>query len=99
MTSQTIVITGASDGIGAAAARRLQADGNTVVLVGRSAAKTAAVADELGAPYHLADFSDLDQVRALADTLLTHPGLEIFELDHDADLALDLINPTPADWP
>ena len=78
MTSQTIVITGASDGIGAAAARRLSADGNTVVLVGRSAAKTAAVADELGAPYHLADFSDLDEVRALADTLAAaYPQIDV----------------------
>ena len=78
MTSQTIVITGASDGIGAAAARRLSADGNTVVLVGRSAAKTAAVADEPGAPHHLADFSALDEVRALADTLAAaYPQIDV----------------------
>ena len=69
MPSQTIVITGASDGIGAAAARRLSADGHLVVLVGRSPEKTAAVARELAAPYHVADFSDLDQVRRLADEL------------------------------
>ena len=37
---QTIVITGASDGIGAAAARQLTARGQKVVLVGRSRAKT-----------------------------------------------------------
>ncbi|MES2867445.1 MAG: SDR family NAD(P)-dependent oxidoreductase, partial [Actinomycetota bacterium] len=35
---KTVVITGASDGIGAAAARRLRADGHEVVIVGRSPA-------------------------------------------------------------
>jgi NAD(P)-dependent dehydrogenase (short-subunit alcohol dehydrogenase family) len=69
MTRQTIVITGASDGIGAAAARRLQAGGHEVVLVGRSKDKTSAVASELGAPFHVADFAELDQVRRLADEL------------------------------
>ena len=39
------------------------------MLAGRSPAKTAAVADELGAPYHLADYTDLDQVRNLASEL------------------------------
>jgi NAD(P)-dependent dehydrogenase (short-subunit alcohol dehydrogenase family) len=33
--SRTIVITGASDGIGAAAARKLHQDGHRVVVVGR----------------------------------------------------------------
>jgi NAD(P)-dependent dehydrogenase (short-subunit alcohol dehydrogenase family) len=69
MTARTIVITGASDGIGAAAARRLVAAGENVVLVGRSEAKTAAVAGPLGAPYHLADFTRLDEVRALGAEL------------------------------
>ncbi|HBH59453.1 MAG TPA: short-chain dehydrogenase, partial [Arthrobacter bacterium] len=36
MTQRTIVITGASDGIGAAAARTLTQAGDRVVVVGRS---------------------------------------------------------------
>ena len=52
----TIVITGASDGIGAAAARKLHALGEQVVVVGRSPERTAAVAAELGAPHFVADF-------------------------------------------
>jgi NADP-dependent 3-hydroxy acid dehydrogenase YdfG len=58
------VITGATDGVGAAAARRLTAAGNEVLVVGRSPVKTKAIADELGADYLCADFSDLAQVRA-----------------------------------
>jgi NAD(P)-dependent dehydrogenase (short-subunit alcohol dehydrogenase family) len=69
MQQQTIVITGASDGIGAAAARQLAAKGKRVVLVGRSRAKTAAVAADLNAPYYVADFTDLAQVRQLAAEL------------------------------
>lgn len=69
MTSKTIVITGASDGIGAAAARRISRGGDNVVLVGRTESKTAAVAAELGADYFLADFADLSQVRVLADKI------------------------------
>src|ERR1700679_1955705 len=75
---QTIVITGASDGIGAEAARQLAANGDRVVLVGRSPAKTAAVAAELNAPYHVADFADLDQVRVLAGTLAAeYPRIDV----------------------
>ncbi len=69
MTCRTIVITGASDGIGAAAARRLRRIGENVVVVGRSESKTAAVAAELDAHYFVADFADLSQVRALADKI------------------------------
>ncbi|HEY0718180.1 MAG TPA: SDR family NAD(P)-dependent oxidoreductase [Streptosporangiaceae bacterium] len=71
-------MTGASDGIGAAAARQLAAHGARVVLTGRSPGKTAAVAAELGAPYFVADFADLDQVRRLAATLAsTCPRIDV----------------------
>ena len=69
MAQQTILITGASDGIGAASARTLAARGHRVLIVGRSAEKTAAVAREAGAEPFVADFSRLDEVRALADTI------------------------------
>jgi NAD(P)-dependent dehydrogenase (short-subunit alcohol dehydrogenase family) len=78
MTRTTTVITGASDGIGAAAARELAGRGHEVVLVGRSATKTAALADELGAPSYTADFADLDDVRRLADAVgSAHPRIDV----------------------
>ncbi|PRY27450.1 SDR family NAD(P)-dependent oxidoreductase [Pseudosporangium ferrugineum] len=67
--SKTIVITGASDGIGAAAARRLQRDGHRVVVVGRSPGKTEAVARGIGADFFVADFTNLGEVRKLAASL------------------------------
>jgi len=63
---RTIVITGASDGIGAAAARTLARAGEQVVVGGRSAEKTRALAGDIGADYYLADFAQLSQVRDLA---------------------------------
>ena len=69
MSERTIVITGSSDGVGAAAARRLAAAGDNVVVIGRSVSKTKAIADELGTDYLCADFSDFAQVRALAADL------------------------------
>lgn len=72
--SRTIVITGASDGIGACAARTLAARGHHVVVVGRSAAKTEDVAREFGAPWYLVDFAHLDSVRELAERLRTDVG-------------------------
>ena len=78
MTRRTIVITGASDGIGAAAARRLCRSGDNVVVVGRSESKTTAVAAELDADYFVADFSDLSQVRALADKIRSeYPRIDV----------------------
>jgi NAD(P)-dependent dehydrogenase (short-subunit alcohol dehydrogenase family) len=75
---RTIVITGASDGIGAAAARRLSRDGHAVVIVGRSSEKTNAVADEIGADRFVSDFSDLAQVRELASALADrYPRIDV----------------------
>lgn len=78
MSPRTIVLTGASDGIGAVAARRLTEAGDRVVVVGRSPAKTRAVAEPLGLEHHVADFAVLDDVRALAATLLAaHERIDV----------------------
>ncbi|MFB9830800.1 SDR family NAD(P)-dependent oxidoreductase [Actinoallomurus acaciae] len=70
MDGKTVVITGASSGIGAAAARRLAALGANVVPVGRSPERTARVATQLGVEPIVADFAHLDQVHRLAHMLL-----------------------------
>src|SRR5512133_564318 len=78
MNERTIVITGASDGIGAAAARALGIAGDRVVIVGRSPQKTEAIAAELGVDHFVADFSRLDEVRTLASDLLKrYPRIDV----------------------
>lgn len=67
---KTVVITGASSGIGAEAASRLAELGATVAVVGRSAERTAAVAERIGGRAHVADYGRLDDVRRLAADLL-----------------------------
>lgn len=77
---KTILITGASDGIGAAAARQLATRGHRLLLTGRSKDKTEAVAQELGAKAFVADFSNLSEVRQLAQevkTELAGAGLDV----------------------
>lgn len=78
MTGRTIVITGASDGIGAAAAKRLSRSGENVVVVGRSPQKTQAVAADVGGDYFVTDFGELAQVRELAQQLLArYPRIDV----------------------
>jgi NAD(P)-dependent dehydrogenase (short-subunit alcohol dehydrogenase family) len=78
-----IVLTGASSGIGAAAARQLTADGAIVVPVGRSPQKTAALASSIGVEPLIADFAVLDDVRRLADSILQRcPTIDV--LVHNA---------------
>ncbi|KKX98055.1 MULTISPECIES: SDR family NAD(P)-dependent oxidoreductase [Microbacterium] len=74
MTPKTIVLTGASDGIGAAAARQLAGPAHRLILVGRSAEKTRVVAEETGAEWFTADFARLDEVRTLAGKIAAAVG-------------------------
>ncbi|NLX82290.1 MAG: SDR family NAD(P)-dependent oxidoreductase [Clostridiales bacterium] len=62
---KTALITGASDGIGEQAATALAEQGWQVAVIGRNKERTAAVAKRLHAPYYLADFAKLGEVKAL----------------------------------
>lgn len=78
LSGHTVVVTGASSGIGAAAARGFRELGATVAVVGRSAERTAAVAAEIGGHPHVADFARLDDVRTLAAVLLQrYPRIDV----------------------
>ena len=63
----TVLITGATDGLGRGVARDLAARGATVLLHGRSREKLEALSEELGgAPTFQADLASLEEVRRLA---------------------------------
>jgi len=67
---RTVILTGASSGIGVVAAERLAEQGNEVAVVGRNPERTRDVASRVGGTAFLADFERLDDVRALAESLL-----------------------------
>ncbi|MET8652804.1 SDR family NAD(P)-dependent oxidoreductase [Nocardia aurea] len=78
LAGSTIVVTGASSGIGAEAAAKLVARGATVAVVGRSPERTREVAAAVGADAFLADFGRLDDVRSLAEQLLSrYPRIDV----------------------
>jgi NAD(P)-dependent dehydrogenase (short-subunit alcohol dehydrogenase family) len=67
----TVLITGATDGLGRALAERLAADGARLILHGRDPARLARVADDIEGDARpltfVADLAELAQVRRLAD--------------------------------
>jgi NAD(P)-dependent dehydrogenase (short-subunit alcohol dehydrogenase family) len=78
LSGRTIVITGASSGIGRAAAVALARRGATIGVVGRNPERTRAVAAEVGGQSFIADFDRLDDVRHLARALLTaYPHIDV----------------------
>ena len=95
LTGQVAVITGASSGIGAAAARRLHGLGATVHVVGRAPDRTSAVAAEMGTEPIVADFARLADVRAAAahviercdrlDVLVNNAGLSVTKRQETVD--------------
>lgn len=71
---RTVVVTGASSGLGAEAVRELARREWQVAVVGRNPERTAAIAAEIGGAAFVADFDRLDEVRELADGLLHRYG-------------------------
>lgn len=77
--SKTILVTGATDGIGLLTAQKLAAAGHTVLLHGRSPDKLARAAQEVGGEVetYTADLSDLAATTALADEVCAkHDSLD-----------------------
>ncbi len=68
---RTVVVTGASSGIGAEVARELARRSWRVLVVGRNPERTRAVAQSIDATPFLCDFDNLDSVRELAEQLAT----------------------------
>src|SRR5437868_616455 len=79
VAGQVVLITGASSGIGAAAAQQIGAAGGTVVLVARGREKleeTAALVAAAGgtAEVEPCDLTDMEAIDALAGTVLDRHG-------------------------
>lgn len=74
--TKTILLTGATDGIGFETARKLVADGHKVLMHGRSAAKLDAARAEVGGVTegYLADLSKLSEMRAMASAIRAAHG-------------------------
>jgi len=75
---KTVILTGASSGIGAIAAARIAQQGWQVAVVGRNPERTKAVAQRIGGTAFLVDYDRLDDVRNLAAQLLeTYPVIDV----------------------
>jgi len=79
MPNRTIIITGASDGIGAAAARRLKANGENVVVVGRSATEDEGRGgSDRGGTNFVADFARFGRrAQAASDLKATYTHIDV----------------------
>ena len=77
---KTILITGATDGLGLETARSLSREGHTLLLHGRSADKLAKAAAAMTGPVetYSADLSDLEAVEAFAEQVIAgHDHLDV----------------------
>lgn len=77
---QTILITGATDGLGRALAARSAADGATVLVHGRDDQRGKATLQEIGgrSSWYRADLSSLAETRAFAEAVRAdHPHLDV----------------------
>jgi NAD(P)-dependent dehydrogenase (short-subunit alcohol dehydrogenase family) len=73
LDEQTILVTGATDGLGRAVARELAERGATLLLHGRSNERLEEVVDEIGTDRirtYAADLASLDEVRSMANQVL-----------------------------
>ncbi|HEY1176011.1 MAG TPA: SDR family oxidoreductase [Phytomonospora sp.] len=101
--TKVALVTGSASGIGAATARRLAADGMTVVVHSRSSREQGeALAAELGGTYLQADLADDDQAAGLVPRALdAHGRLDV--LVNNAGISrpvphADLAALSAADW-
>ena len=93
----TVLVTGATDGLGRALARELVQAGDTVLIHGRDPERGAQALDYTGASeLFLADFASLDETRAMAaslppvDVLVNNAGLGFGDGREESEDGLEL---------
>jgi len=69
MKNKTILVTGATAGIGKALAQSLNAQGARVIITGRDQDKVSRVSDAIGCTGFVADSANIAQIQQLADAL------------------------------
>lgn len=85
LQSKTVLITGATDGLGKLVAHRFAKRGTTLILHGRNEAKGQRLVEEIKAAsgnvnlfYYNADFASLEEVKQLSETVLAnHKALHL----------------------
>ena len=96
-TSRVAVVTGASSGIGAAAARTLAAAGFHVVCAARRGDRLAALAEEVGGVAVSCDVTSDEDVRALADAV--GPRVDVLVNNAGGAIGVDRVeDASTADW-
>ena len=101
LKDKTMIVTGASSGIGRAAARRFAAEGVKLALVARSAERLKAVADEVGAgcivlPLNLTKPADVaTMVKATTDRF---GRIDILFANAGSYVAGDVADGDPEEW-
>jgi NAD(P)-dependent dehydrogenase (short-subunit alcohol dehydrogenase family) len=101
-TGKVALITGAASGIGAATARRIAAEGGTVVLCDRDGAAAQQVAADLLAAHHHAyqlDVTDLDRTQEVIDTVVDAFGaVHVLVSAAGVDVCDTVPNTSPDEW-
>lgn len=101
---KTVLVTGATDGLGRAIARSLAAQGAHVIVHGRNAARGAALVEEIAesgsgsATFVAADFASLAAVRGFADAVARdYPEISLLVNNAGVAFAGDVPRQTSAD--
>ncbi|GLY87475.1 SDR family NAD(P)-dependent oxidoreductase [Actinoallomurus iriomotensis] len=101
-TGKTVVVTGASSGIGDGIARRFAAEGANLVLAARRKDRLEALAAEIGTHRALpvaTDVTSQDDVQAMIDAgAARFGGIDVLVSNAGVGLAKEFAETTPADW-
>jgi ribitol 2-dehydrogenase len=99
LVDKSILVTGASSGIGKATAKLLAANGARLIVAARSFDKLQSLAQEIDAFPVACDVTSLDSVKKMVEAAVRHNG-KIDALFANAGLYLsgDVAEGSPADW-